>query len=197
MPPEAAYDGRMGGEADTTVLLQRWNAGDGAAGDQVLRRFYDELRRLAAAQLAREHGARTVQATELVHEAWFRLCGESAPSFANRRHFFGSAARAMREALIDAARRRGAEKRGSGLQPVQLDEVLDLPATQADVDLLALDQALGQLERLDPEQARVVELRYFLGLTGEQTAEAMALHPSAVQRKWESARAWLLRTLAR
>ena len=83
------------------------------------------------------------------------------------------------------------------MQPVQLEDVLDLPGTQTDVDLLALDQALGQLERLDPEQARVVELRYFLGLNGEQTAEAMALHPSAVQRKWESARAWLLRTLTR
>jgi RNA polymerase sigma factor (TIGR02999 family) len=185
----------MGGEADTTALLQRWNAGDGGAGDQVLRRFYDELRRVAAAQLAREHGARTVQATELVHEAWFRLCGEAAPSFANRRHFFGSAARAMREALIDAARRRGAEKRGSGMQPIQLDDILELPGARPDVDLLALDQALRQLERLDAEQARIVELRYFLGLTLEQTAETLQLHPSAVQRKWESARAWLLRTL--
>ena len=186
----------MASDVDTTALLQRWNQGDGAAGEQVLRRFYDELRRLAAAQLDRDWGARSVQATELVHEAWFRLCGEAVPSFENRRHFFGSAARAMRQSLIDAARRRGAEKRGSGLQPVQLDDILEMPGTRSDVDLLELDQALRQLEQLDAEQARVVELRYFLGLTGEQTAEALGLHPSAVQRKWESARAWLLRTLS-
>lgn len=179
--------------ADTEQLLALWRRGEPAAGDAVLRRFYDELRGLAAAQLGREWSRQTLQATELVHEAWFRLCGEAEPSFDNRRHF-GCAARAMRQALIDRSRRRQADKRGAGLERVQFDQLLDLPS-RPDVDLLELDQALQQLERLDAEQARIVELRYFLGLTIEQTAAALALHPSAVNRKWESARAWLLKTL--
>lgn len=181
-------------EADTTVLLALWNRGDAAAGDRLLRHFYEELRRLAAAQLDREWGQRSLQATELVHEAWFRLCGEQQPAFANRRHFFGSAARAMREALIDQARRRSADKRGGGAERISLDDILELPS-RPDVDLLELDNALRTLDRLDSEQVRIVELRYFLGLTIEQTAEALELHPSAVNRKWESARAWLLKTL--
>lgn len=181
-------------ESDTTALLSSWNGGNAAAGESLLRRFYDELRRLAAAQLDREWGQRSLQATELVHEAWFRLCGEQHPNFANRRHFFGSAARAMREALIDNARRRVAEKRGGGGEKISLDEILELPS-RPDVDLLELDNALRRLEKLDAEQVRVVELRYFLGLTIEQTGEALDLHPSAVNRKWESARAWLLKTL--
>lgn len=180
--------------ADTTLLLSQWNRGDAGAGDQLLLHFYDELRRLAASQLDREWGQRSLQATELVHEAWFRLCGEQQPSFDNRRHFFGSAARAMRQALIDHARRRGAEKRGSGLERVQLDDILQLPS-RSDVDLIELDDALRQLERLDAEQVRIVELRYFLGLSIEQTADALGLHPSAINRRWESARAWLLKTL--
>lgn len=186
----------MDRDADTTALLDRWNAGDAAAGDALLRRFYDELRGLAAAQLAREFGARTLQATELVHEAWFRLCGADQPSFANRRHFFGSAARAMRQALIDRARGRKAEKRGGDAERIQLDEILDLPG-EPDVDLLELDDALRRLESLDGLQVRIVEMRYFLGLSIEQTAQALDLHPSAVNRQWESARAWLLRNLTR
>lgn len=180
--------------ADTTALLSLWNGGDSAAGDRLLLHFYDELRRLAASQLDREWGQRSLQATELVHEAWFRLCGEHQPAFENRRHFFGSAARAMRQALIDHARRRSSEKRGSGMEKVQLDDILELPS-RPDVDLLELDNALRTLERLDAEQVRIVELRYFLGLTIEHTADALGLHPSAVNRKWESARAWLLKTL--
>jgi len=184
----------MADPADTNSLLQLWSRGEAAAGDTLLRRFYDELRGLAAAQLGREWSRQTLQATELVHEAWFRLCGEAEPSFENRRHFFGWAARAMRQALIDRSRRRQADKRGSGLERVQFDDLLDLPS-RPDVDLIELDDALRKLESLDAEQARIVELRYFLGLTIEQTAAALDLHPSAVNRKWESARAWLLKTL--
>lgn len=184
----------MDTQADTQSLLALWSRGDPAAADAVLRRFYDELRRLAAAQLGRDWSRQSLQATELVHEAWFRLCGDEEPSFENRRHFFGSAARAMRQALIDRARRQQADKRGAGLERVQFDQLLDLPS-RVDVDLIELDSALRRLESLDAEQAKVVELRYFLGLTIDQTAAALDLHPSAVNRKWESARAWLLKTL--
>ena len=180
--------------ADTQRLLALWSEGEAAAGGLLLRRFYDELRGLAAAQLGREWSSQTLQATELVHEAWFRLCGEVEPSFENRRHFFGCAARAMRQALIDRSRRRAADKRGGGMERVQFDELLDLPSAP-DVDLVELDDALRALEGLDAEQARIVEMRYFLGLTIEQTAAALDLHPSAVNRKWESARAWLLKSL--
>ncbi|UXI66497.1 ECF-type sigma factor [Tahibacter amnicola] len=182
-------------DSDTTVLLAQWNDGSAAAGDALLKRFYDELRKLAAAQLGREWGGKTLQATELVHEAWFRLCGDQQPSFANRRHFFGSAARAMRQALIDRARGRQAEKRGGSAEKIQLDEILELSGNP-DVDLLELDNALRQLELLDERQVQIVELRYFLGLSIEQTGEALGLHPSTVNRQWESARAWLLRTLS-
>lgn len=179
---------------DTGRLLQAWSKGESAAGNVLLRRFYEQLRSLAAHQLGREFSPRTLQATELVHEAWSRLCGDAEPDFENRRHFFGCAARAMRQVLIDLSRRRQAEKRGSGLERVQFDELLDLPGRE-DVDLLELDDALRRLERLDPEQSQIVELRYFLGLTIEKTAAALELHASAVNRKWESARAWLLKTL--
>ncbi len=186
----------MRSEGDTASLLQQWNQGDRLAGDDLIKRFYAELRRLAAAQLDREWGVRSLQATELVHEAWFRLCGREQPNFANRRHFFGSAARAMREILVDRARRRQADKRGEGQAAVSLEDILDLPAGGVPIDLIALDAVLSRLEALDPEQARIVELRYFLGLTIDQTAEALDLHASAVNRRWESARAWLLTQLA-
>lgn len=183
-------------QADTISLLALWNRGDPVAADAVLRRFYNQLRQLAAAQLRGEWSRQSLQATELVHEAWFRLCGDAEPNFENRRHFFGSAARAMRQALIDRARRQQADKRGAGLERVQFDALLELP-TPDDLDLIELDSALRQLELLDAQQASVVELRYFLGLTIDQTATALDLHPSAVNRKWESARAWLLKTLRR
>ncbi|MBK8284072.1 MAG: sigma-70 family RNA polymerase sigma factor [Ahniella sp.] len=185
----------MTGGKETELLLSLWREGERGAGDQLLRRFYDELRSLAASQLGRSWSRQTLQATELVHEAWFRLCGTDEPSFENRRHFFGCAASAMRQALIDRSRRAQAERRGGDLERVQFDELLDLPS-RPDVDLLELDNALRQLERLDAEQLRIVEMRYFLGLTIEETAGALALHPSAVNRKWESARAWLLKTLS-
>lgn len=181
--------------SDTANLLDLWRRGTEGASDVVLRKFYGELRALAAAQLGRAWSQQSIQATELVHEAWFRLVGDAEPSFENRSHFFGCAARAMRQALIDRSRRIAAEKRGGDLVRVQFDQLLDLPSAE-DVNLIELDDALKQLERLDPEQGKIVELRYFLGLTIEQTGEAMGLHPSSVNRKWESARAWLLKTLA-
>lgn len=184
----------MANEQTTALLLSLWRDGESSAGDRVLRRFYDELRALAASQLGRSWSRNTIQATELVHEAWFRLCGDGEPTFENRRHFFGCAASAMRQALIDRTRRAQAERRGGDLARVQFDEVLDLPGGP-DVDLLELDDALRQLARLDAEQLAIVEMRYFLGLTIEETANALDLHPSAVNRKWESARAWLLKTL--
>lgn len=119
----------MADPADTNSLLQLWSRSGGAQATPCCG-VSDELRGLAAAQLGREWSRRALQATELVHEAWFRLCGEARPSFDNRRHFFGCAARAMRQALIDRSRRRQAEKRGSGLERVQLDDLLDLPAVR-------------------------------------------------------------------
>lgn len=177
-----------------TEWMTAWRAGDDGARDRVVGALYQELRRLAAQQLRRERAGHTLQATALVNEALLRLIG-SAPPAADRRHLLGIAGHAMREVLVDHARRREAAKRGGDVDKIPLEEAGEI-ALPADVDLLALDSALRRLEALDPDQVRVVELRYFVGLTIEETAQAMDLHPSAVNREWTAARAWLLAELA-
>lgn len=174
-----------------TTLLRRWQEGDAPAGEALLARVYAELRGLAAHWL-RESGGVTLQPTALVNEGLIKLLGQ-VPSFESRAHFFGSAARAMRQVLVDAARRRQADKRGGG------EAALTLGAADAQgsdpIDLLLLDDVLRRLEALDPLQARIVELRYFTGLSIAETGAALALHPSAVNREWAMARAWLHREL--
>lgn len=156
---------------------------------------YDELRRIAASYMRRERPGQTLQATALVHEAFLRLAGAGTP-WTDRKHFLGIAARSMRQILIERARARGAQKRWAALDRVSLTESL-VQGTSGDAMLLALDEALGRLEQLDAEQARIVELRYFVGLSGEEAAEALGISPATLKRRWALARAWLFRELER
>jgi RNA polymerase sigma-70 factor, ECF subfamily len=164
--------------------------------DALLPIVYDELRRLAAAYLRRERPGQTLQPTALVHEAYLRLMKDRPDRWQNRAHFCAIAAHSMRQILIERARARGAQKRGGAQPRVTLDEGLIAGGESPTVDLLALDRALERLEALDPEQARLVELRFFGGLTIEETAEAMKISPATVKRHWTVARAWLARELA-
>lgn len=158
---------------------------------------YGELRRLAHHYLQRERSDHTLQGTALVHEAYLRLAGPNAPQWQNRAHFFGIAARVMRQILVEYARAHSAAKRGgTGVCKLTLDQALELP-NQTDVDVVALDSALNRLSELDPQQSRIVELRFFAGLTIEDTSEVMGISPATVKRDWTSARAWLHREIAR
>jgi RNA polymerase sigma factor (TIGR02999 family) len=159
---------------------------------------YDELRRLAANYLRHERPGQTLQATALVHEAFLRLSKEKNQPWKNRTHFLAIAALSMRQILVQRARARNAEKRGGGAEKISLDEgvVADQgPSTPGGVDVLALDAALEKLAALDPQQAKIVELRYFGGLTVEEVAEAMEISPATVKRHWTVARAWLHKEL--
>src|SRR5256714_12348074 len=155
---------------------------------------YDELRRLAAAYMRRERPGQTLQATALVHEAYMRLAGAGTP-WHDKRHFVGIAARSMRQILVERARARGAQKRWAALDRVTLSEALAVAAPEPAM-LPALDEALTRLEAIDPEQARLVELRYFAGLSIDEAAEALAMSPATLKRRWALARAWLFRELS-
>jgi len=157
---------------------------------------YDELRRIAARYISRERPGQTLQATALVNEAFVRLAAERPREFQNRTHFLAIAALSMRQILVQRARARHAAKRGGAPQRITLDDShLAADKGPGDIDVLALDEALTRLAALDPEQARIVELRYFGGLTVEETAEAMGSSPATVKRHWAMARAWLKRAL--
>jgi RNA polymerase sigma factor (TIGR02999 family) len=162
--------------------------------DELAQAVYHELRRLAAGYMRRERPGQTLQATALVHEAYLRLA-QSDPVWTDRHHFIGIAARSMRQILVERARARGAQKRWAGMDRVTLSETL-IGAGHEDAMLPALDEALARLEQIDAEQARIVELRYFVGLTNEETAEALHLSSATVKRRWSLARAWLFRELA-
>ena len=162
--------------------------------DEQAAAVYAELRRIAAAYMRRERHAMTLQATGLVHEAYLRLAGTSL-AFADRNHFVGIAARSMRQILVDRARARGAQKRWAGLNRVSLTESL-VRAGSEDAMLPALDEALGRLEQIDPEQARIIELRYFVGLSVEEAAEVLKISPATLKRRFAMARAWLFRELS-
>ena len=157
---------------------------------------YDELRRLAASYMRRERPGQTLQPTALVNEAYLRLAGDAKAPWRNRTHFLAIAALSMRQILVERARRRHAAKRGGGVEKVTLDEAR-LPVSEPGhgIDVLALDRALDKLSALDPHQAKVVELRYFGGLTVEEAAEALEISPATVKRHWMLARAWLRREL--
>jgi RNA polymerase sigma factor (TIGR02999 family) len=176
--------------SDVTELLQRWSSGRQEALDELLPQIYGELRRLADSYLRRERSDHTLQATALVHEAFLKLVDQHAVSWKNRAHFFGIAAQAMRRILVDHARAHAAGKRGDGVRPVALDEAL-VPTDTPDIDLLALDEVLTRLAAIDSRQSRVVELRFFGGLTMEETAEVLDISPATVGREWTLARAWL------
>jgi RNA polymerase sigma-70 factor (ECF subfamily) len=176
------------------ALLARVGAGDEAAMAELMPFVYDELHRIAARYMRRERPGQTIQATALVHEAYLRLLKDRAKNWQTRAHFVGIAANAMRQILVERARARGASKRGGHAARVTVDEGL-LPGPVPSVDLEALDEALERLQRLDPRQARIVELRFFGGLTVEEAAEAMGISPATLKRDWTVARAWLKREL--
>jgi RNA polymerase sigma factor (TIGR02999 family) len=175
--------------SEVTRVLSAIEQGDPHAAEQLLPLVYAELRKLAAAKMAQESPDHTLQATALVHEAYLRLVGEDAPrAFRDRRHFLAAAATAMRRILIDQARARRTEKRGGDCRRVPLE---DHAAAAPDPELLALDEALQRLAERDPLQARLVELRYFAGLTGDQAADVLGISSSTADRHWAFARAWL------
>lgn len=173
-----------------TQLLKEAQAGDRAALDALLPLVYGELRRLAAAHLSRERVGHTLQPTALVHEAYLRLVDQHSADWRNRAHFFGLAAEMMRRILVNHAVSRNAAKRGSGETHIALDEALSFSKAR-DVNLVRLDEALKRLADLDGEQAKIVELRFFAGLSVEEVADVMDISDTTVKRKWRAARAWL------
>ncbi|MEX2168351.1 MAG: ECF-type sigma factor [Pirellulales bacterium] len=174
---------------DVTKILSEIEHGDSAAAERLLPLVYDELRKLAAAKLTHEKPGQTLQATALVHEAYLRLVGsQDAGRWDGRRHFFAAAAESMRRILIDSARRKQSQKRGGDWRRQPLEAVA---APQPDEELLALDEALKKLATADPVKAKLVELRYFAGLTGEEAAEVLGISPTTADRHWAYARAWL------
>lgn len=182
------------GSSKVTRLLARCRAGDEDALERVLPLLYAELRRLAGLQLSRERSGHTLQPTALVHEAWLQLVAQEARDYENRRHFLALAATAMRRVLRHHAERRAADKRGGGEQRLDLADiasVLEAPSA----DFLGLDAALDRLARMDPRAARIVELRFFGGLTIEEVAEVLETSSRTVEREWRVARAWLRREL--
>jgi RNA polymerase sigma factor (TIGR02999 family) len=180
---------------DTTQLLRDWAGGDGQALDQLMPRVYRELRRLAAHMLNGER-AQTMQATELVHEAWLKLIQVNQVEWQHKAHFFAISATLMRRILLDRARRRLAAKRAGGLAAIDLDGTVRLEAGRSR-ELVAIDDALNSLAVIDPRKARVVELRFFGGLSVDETAEVVAVSPETVARDWKLARAWLMAEVRR
>ena len=183
---------------DVTQLLLGWSVGDRSAGDGLMASVYDELHRQAARAMGRETPDHTLQATALVSEAYLRLIDQRRVQWRNRAHFFGVAAQLMRRILVDHARGRHAAKRGGGARQLTLgdaDSAREMP-DESGVDVLVLNEALERLATIDPHQARIVELRYFGGMTIEDTAEATGVSPATVKREWAIARAWLRRELA-
>lgn len=175
---------------DATVLLRVLKQGDPDASEKLLELVYEELRRLAAFKMAHEAPGQTLQPTELVHEAWLKLVGERNPWFNGRTHFFRAAAEAMRRILIDRARCRKSQRHGGGYDRVGLEEC-NIAAPVDDDQLLAVDEALERLAREHPAQAEVVKLRYFAGLTNDETAQLLDLSVSTVKNYWVFSRAWL------
>jgi RNA polymerase sigma factor (TIGR02999 family) len=181
---------------DLTQLLLAWGDGDLEALDELTPRVYRELKKLAGSYLRRERAGHTLQPTALAHEAFIKLIDQRNVHWRNRAHFFGIAAQAMRRILVDHARARLAGKRGSGGAIVSLDEAIDV-SDPGSAQLLALDEALKQLAQLDPNKGRVIELRYFGGLTLEETAEVLGVSRATVIREWRMAKAWLYGELKR
>ena len=187
-----------------TRLLRAWASGDARALDSVWPLVYDDLKRLARRQLDRERGDHTLQRTALVNEAFIRLAGQRSVDWLNREQFLSLAAQIMRRVLVDYARQRNAQRRGDGAQKVSLSDThaaLEIDEAQAatfgedDVDVLAIDAALQKLELIDAPQSHIVELRYFGGLTLEETASVTGISVASVKREWSMARAWLRREL--
>jgi RNA polymerase sigma factor (TIGR02999 family) len=181
--------------ADTTQLLRAWADGDSQALQQLTPRVYRELRRMAGRLLQNERPGHTLQSTDLVHEVYLRLVNAREVDWQHRAHFFAISATMMRRILLDRARRRAAAKRGGKGEPLDLDKTIDLAQTQAR-QVVALDDALNALAEVDPRKARIVELRFFGGLSVKETAEVVKVSSDTVMRDWKLARAWLLTELS-
>ena len=184
----------LGAAANPTTLLLAWGRGDETALDQLIPLVHDELRRLARRHMAGERAGHTLQATALVNEAYLRLIEVNQVRWQNRAHFFAMASRVMRRILVDAARARGYQKRGAGAEKISLDEAL-LVSDEPPQDLIALDDALNALAAFDLRKSQVVEMRFFGGLSVEETAEALHVSADTVMRDWRLAKVWLVREL--
>ncbi|HMS42084.1 MAG TPA: sigma-70 family RNA polymerase sigma factor [Pyrinomonadaceae bacterium] len=174
-----------------TQLLKDWSGGNQAALDALMPLVYDELRRQASRYLKKERQGHTLQTTALIHEAYLKLVGLNQMEWQNRTHFFAVASTAMRRILVDYARERKREKRGGIAENLPLDEALQIASGEKSVDLIALDDALNRLAKLDARQARVVELRYFCGLSIDETADVLSVSNATVRLDWNLAKAWL------
>ncbi|MFN2384342.1 MAG: sigma-70 family RNA polymerase sigma factor [Gemmatimonadota bacterium] len=196
LPRIRSEEERAAAQAPVTQLLLEGSQGDKRALDALLPLVYEELHRLARIYLSREREGHTLQPTALVHEAYLRLVDQRAVDWRNRAQFFGVAAQMMRRILVNYALGRKAAKRGGGATRLSLDEAVDY-FEERDLDLVALDEALVDLATVDAEQSRIVELRFFGGLTIDETAEVLAVSPATVKREWSMARAWLHREMVR
>ena len=185
---------RMGRSTEVTSLIEAWGRGDASALDRLIPMVYDDLRKVAGRRLRMEREGHTLSATALVHETYLRLMGQQPSHLENRSHFFAVASELMRRILVDHARRRAASKRGGGAVRLTLDPEL-VGGAAPDLDLVALDDALSELATLDPRQARIVELRFFGGLSAEEAAMVLGISRATVERDWGLARAWLYRRL--
>ena len=180
---------------EVTLLLEQVGSGDETAPERLLPLVYDELRKLAQGYMDNERGGHTLQATALVHEAYIRLVDWKNVSWQNRAHFFATAAGVMRRVLVDHARKRKSLKRGASQLTIALDDAISFPQPSQGVDILGIHEALDELAAFDPSQARIVELRFFGGLTLEETAHALGVSETTVKREWQIAKAWLFNRL--
>jgi len=184
-------------KTNITELLHEWNSGNTDVADNLLPLIYDELHRRAAAFMRKERQNHTLQPTALVHEAYLKLIGQRNDNWNDRQHFFAIASQVMRRILVDHARSRHRQKRGGSKEDLPLEEALLVGAEEANVDLIALDEAMAKLAKLDPQQERLVELRYFGGLSLDETAKAIGVSRATAAREWQVAKAWLHREMTR
>ena len=180
---------------DVTRLLGEASRGQRDALDRLYPLVYDELKRLAQSRLEHERPDHTLQATALVHEAYIKMIDQTRVEWQNRSHFFAIAAQAIRRILVDYARHRGRQKRGGGAKKLSIDDIMNLPDQAPSTDLVALDEAIARLAQDDPDKAKVVEMRFFGGLTTDETAAVMGVSSRTIERHWEYSRAWLYRAL--
>lgn len=185
----------MSASHSVTKLLEQWNNGDREALDKLMPLIYEELKKMAKRYMRQQNPAHTLQTTALIHEAYLRMVKQKEKHFENRAHFFGVAAQAMRHILVDYARERHTAKRGGGTRPISLEEAALVTQERA-AEVIALDDALKKLEELSQRQSRVVELRYFGGLSVEETAAVLEVSPDTVMRDWSMAKTWLNRALS-
>ena len=180
-----------------TELLQEWSNGKAEVLEKLMPLVYDELRRQASQFLSKERQGHTLQATALIHEAYLKLIEQREVEWQNRNHFFAIASTAMRRILVDYARERHREKRGGSAENLAIDDALQISSSEKSIDLIALDEALNRLAKLSARQARVVELRYFSGLSNDETAEVLGVSNATIRNDWNIARAWIKQEISK